>query len=73
MAEITRLLTIYGMETQDLIHEYHLERLMEQQQMEKSEDGEIAITLQLDSDKLYLGILNARKIRPMDSNGTYEI
>lgn len=69
MANIKRILTLYGMETPELIHQYHLERLNEQNQIEKSADGQMAISLQWDNDKLHIEILNAQNIRAMDSNG----
>lgn len=69
LSKVERILTIYGMETPGLIHQYHLQRLKEQEQIEKSEDGMIGVTLQLDNDKLHVEILNAQNIRPMDSNG----
>lgn len=71
MAEIERILTLYGMETPDLIHQYHLERLNEQNQIEKSTDGLMAITLQRDNNQLHIEILNAQNIRQMDSNGKH--
>lgn len=57
------------METQDLIHEYYLERLKEQNELEKNQDGQMAIAIQMDKEKLHVEILNAQNIRAMDTNG----
>lgn len=70
LAKVERILTIYGMETPELIHHYYLERLEEQNQIVESEDGNMAVSLQIDGEKLHVEILNASKIRSMDSNGT---
>lgn len=69
ISKVQHILTIYGMETWKLIHFYHLERLDEQNKIEKSEDGQLTIILQIDDEKLHIEILNARNIRAMDSNG----
>ncbi len=71
IADVKTLLTIYGMNTPKLIHEYYLERLREQNEIHKSEDGEMAISLQTDTENLHVEILNAQNLRPMDSNGWF--
>lgn len=69
LAKVERILTIYGMETPELIHHYYMERLGEQDSLEKSEDGMMTVQLQIEQDKLIVDILNASNLRSMDSNG----
>lgn len=57
------------METPDLIQEFYMEKLKEQNEIEKSENGELRVALQLEGDKLTVEVLNAYAIRAMDSNG----
>ncbi|XP_065220608.1 protein unc-13 homolog 4B-like isoform X2 [Planococcus citri] len=70
LGKVERILTIYGMETPELIHQYYMERLDEQTKLEKSEDGMMTVQLQLDQDKLIVDVLNASNLRSMDSNGS---
>ncbi|XP_071447692.1 protein unc-13 homolog 4B isoform X2 [Hetaerina americana] len=68
------LLSLHGMETCELIHQYHLERLGEQLLLEAngqgSPNGLITVRLQFVEDLLRVEIMNARNLKPMDANGS---
>lgn len=67
------LLELHGLETAELIHRYHQERIKEQNELEESEYGQIAVKAQFIDNSLNIQILNARKLRPVDSNGKKRI
>ncbi|XP_076396434.1 C2 and C2B_Munc13-like domain-containing protein staccato isoform X1 [Megachile rotundata] len=69
LEKIEHLLELHGLETAELIHRYHQERLKEQNEMEESEHGQLTIKAQFVDNSLNIQILNARKLRPIDSNG----
>lgn len=71
LSEVKQLLRIYGMETPDLIQEFYMEKLREQNEIEKSENGELRVALHFEDDKLVVEVLNAYSIRAMDSNGKF--
>ncbi|XP_046385161.1 protein unc-13 homolog 4B isoform X2 [Ischnura elegans] len=68
------LLSLHGMETCELIQQYHLERLGEQLSIEGSGQaspfGLLTVRLQFVEDVLRIGVMNARNLKPMDSNGS---
>ncbi|GLH12149.1 Synaptotagmin 1 [Gryllus bimaculatus] len=68
--EIEDLLSLHSMETWQLIHRFHLERLAEQKAMETACWGLITIKAQFVEDLLRIQILNARNLHPKDSNGS---
>ncbi|KAG8239006.1 hypothetical protein J437_LFUL005063, partial [Ladona fulva] len=74
ISRMESLLSLHGMETNDLIHQYHLERLGEQLQLEaggqSSSHGLLTVRLQFVEDLLRVEVMNARNLRPMDSNGS---
>ncbi|XP_034180927.1 C2 and C2B_Munc13-like domain-containing protein staccato isoform X1 [Osmia lignaria lignaria] len=69
LEKIEHLLQLHGLETADLIHRYHQERVKEQKEMDESEYGQLTIKAQFVDNSLSIQILNARKLRPIDSNG----
>lgn len=71
LSEVKQLLHIYGMETPELINEFYMEKLQEQNEIEKSENGELRIAMHFEGDKLEVEVLNAYSIRAMDSNGKF--
>ncbi|XP_044586415.1 protein unc-13 homolog 4B isoform X2 [Cotesia glomerata] len=69
LEKIERLLSLHGLETADLIHRYYLERAQQQKDIEETSHGMLTVRAQFISNLLNVQILNARNLRPMDSNG----
>ncbi|XP_037921818.1 protein unc-13 homolog 4B isoform X3 [Hermetia illucens] len=69
LENIERTLELHAYETADLIHQYYLERLKDQQNMEDCPYGELTVRCNFVNNKLELEIMNARNLLPMDSNG----
>jgi hypothetical protein len=69
LKQIEHLLLLHGMETWELIHQYHLERREEQIAMELPSLGLLTVRMQFVEDLLRIEILNARNLHPMDANG----
>lgn len=69
LQQIEHLLLLHGMETWELIHQYHLERLEEQTAMEVMTRGLLTVRTQFVEDLLRIEILNARNLHPMDVSG----
>lgn len=68
---IERLLQLHGYETTDLIHQYYIDRLTEQEQAEEDAVfGMLTVQCFFKNNVLELEIMNARNLKPMDSNGT---
>lgn len=63
------LLQLHGMETWELIHQYHLERREEQMALEVATHGLLTVRMQFVEDLLRIEVLNARNLHPMDTNG----
>uniref|UniRef100_A0A1B6MMV1 C2 domain-containing protein n=1 Tax=Graphocephala atropunctata TaxID=36148 RepID=A0A1B6MMV1_9HEMI len=70
LPRIERLLTLHGMDTADLIMQVHHARLQEQREMESASNGLLTVRLQFVHDTLRIEIMNARNLKPMDSNGS---
>uniref|UniRef100_A0A1A9WYQ6 C2 domain-containing protein n=1 Tax=Glossina brevipalpis TaxID=37001 RepID=A0A1A9WYQ6_9MUSC len=70
LTEIERILDLHAFETADLIHQYYLERLGHQKEINKSEYGQLTIRANFTEAELKLDIMNARNLVPMDSNGS---
>ncbi|XP_043520285.1 protein unc-13 homolog 4B isoform X2 [Frieseomelitta varia] len=70
LEKIEHLLELHGLETAELIHRYHQERIKEQNELDESEYGQITVKAQFVDNSLNIQILNARKLRPVDSNGS---
>jgi len=69
LQQIEHLLLLHGMETWDLIHQYHLERQQQQVAMEAASRGLLTVRVQFVEDLLRVEILNARNLHPMDLGG----
>ncbi|XP_018351184.1 PREDICTED: BAI1-associated protein 3 isoform X3 [Trachymyrmex septentrionalis] len=71
LEKIERLLQLHGLETAELIHRYHQERMEEQKEIEEPVYGLISIKAYFVDNSLNIQILNARNLRCMDSNGHF--
>lgn len=69
LEKIERLLKLHGLETAELIHRYHQERLEEQKEIEEPIYGLVTVKAYFIDNSLNIQILNARNLRCMDSNG----
>lgn len=69
LEKIERLLKLHGLETAELIHRYHQDRLEEQKEMEDAVYGLITVKAHFIDNSLNIQILNARNLHCMDSNG----
>lgn len=69
LKRVEYLLKIHGMETRELIHQYHLERWQEQQAISQPKMGILTVRAQFIEDNLKIEIMNARNLTPTDSNG----
>ncbi|CAK1585383.1 unnamed protein product [Parnassius mnemosyne] len=69
LKRVEYLLKIHGMETRELIHQYHLERWQEQQSITEPKMGVLTVRAQFIDDNLKIEIMNARNLMPTDSNG----
>jgi len=67
--KLESLLHLHTLDTVDLIHEYHLERLQKQTEMQEANEGVLTVKLIFINDVLKVDILNASGIKAMDSNG----
>lgn len=70
LKQIEHLLVLHGMESWELIHQYHLERLEEQKMMEATSLGLLTVKVQFVENLLRIEILNARNLQPMDNTGS---
>lgn len=69
LEKIENLLKLHGLETAELVHSYHQDRLKEQKEMNESIYGLISVKAYFVDNLLNIQILNARNLRCMDSNG----
>lgn len=69
LEKIESLLKLHGLETAELIHRYNLERIQEQKELEDAVHGLLTVRAQFIDNSLNIQILNARNLRPMDTNG----
>ncbi|XP_052740956.1 protein unc-13 homolog 4B isoform X2 [Bicyclus anynana] len=69
LKRVEYLLNLHGLETRELIHQYHLERWQEQQAVTEPKMGLLTVRAQFVEDSLKLEIMNARNLTPTDSNG----
>lgn len=68
---IQETLNLHSLETADLVHQYYVEQLREQDKMEKTPYGQLTVHARINAENvLELEILSARNLRPMDSNGS---
>ncbi|XP_026733593.1 protein unc-13 homolog 4B isoform X3 [Trichoplusia ni] len=69
LKRVEYLLKLHGMETRELIHQFHLERWQEQQTIQEPKMGMLTVRAQFIDDNLKIEIMNARNLMPADSNG----
>ncbi|KAL0130108.1 hypothetical protein PUN28_002009 [Cardiocondyla obscurior] len=69
LQKIEQLLKLHGLETAELIHRYHQERVEEQKEMEEPSYGLVSVKAYFLDNSLNIQILNARNLHCMDSNG----
>ncbi|KAG6450866.1 hypothetical protein O3G_MSEX006811 [Manduca sexta] len=69
LKRVEYLLKLHGMETRELIHQYHLERWQEQQAITEPKMGMLTVRAQFIDDNLKVEVMNARNLMPTDSNG----
>ncbi|XP_020290678.1 protein unc-13 homolog 4B isoform X2 [Pseudomyrmex gracilis] len=69
LEKIERLLKLHGLETAELIHRYHQERLEQQEEIENPVYGLITVKAHFIDNSLNIQILNARNLHCMDNNG----
>ncbi|XP_052868103.1 protein unc-13 homolog 4B [Anopheles cruzii] len=71
LAHIERLLQLHGYETTDLIHQYYVDRLEEQNRDDAPATyGMLTVQCFFKENVLELEIVNARNLKPMDGNGS---
>ncbi|XP_034244004.1 protein unc-13 homolog 4B isoform X2 [Thrips palmi] len=74
LRRVERILRLHGMETPELSYQFYVQRLMEQKKLQSMGDapyqGLLTIRAQFVDNALSIEIMNARNIKPMDSNGS---
>ncbi|XP_071625523.1 protein unc-13 homolog 4B isoform X1 [Temnothorax longispinosus] len=71
LEKIERVLKLHGLETAELIHRFHQERMEEQKEMEEPIYGLVSVKAYFLDNSLNIQILNARNLRCIDSNGHF--
>ena len=71
LKRVEYLLKLHGMETRELIHQFHLERWQEQQTIQEPKMGMLTVRAQFIEDNLKIEVMNARNLTPADSNGKH--
>ncbi|KAG7190821.1 hypothetical protein KM043_006889 [Ampulex compressa] len=69
LQKIEHILELHGLETAELIHRYNQERIKEQEDLEDPIYGQITVKVYFSDNVLNIQILNARNLRPTDTNG----
>ncbi|CAK1555317.1 unnamed protein product [Leptosia nina] len=69
LKRVEYLLKLHGMETRELIHQYHLERWHEQQAVTEPKMGLLTVRAQFIDNNLKIEVMNARNLMATDSNG----
>ncbi|XP_025200200.1 protein unc-13 homolog 4B-like isoform X2 [Melanaphis sacchari] len=67
--KLEALLHLHTLDTENLIHEYYLERLQKQKEIQEANEGVLTVKLIFINNVLKVDILNANGIKAMDSNG----
>ncbi|CAH0552872.1 unnamed protein product [Brassicogethes aeneus] len=70
LSRTERLLKINGLETNDLIHEVHLEMARNFAKEKESSYGEISVKVKFEGSAIKVEVMNARNLIAMDSNGS---
>ena len=75
LRKVERLLRLHGMETPDLTYQFYVQRLLEQKRLQSMGDapyqGLLTIRAQFVDGMLRIEVMNARNIKPTDSNGKF--
>ncbi|KAL1114981.1 hypothetical protein AAG570_007804, partial [Ranatra chinensis] len=66
---VKQLLTLHGTETEELIHQYHLERLEEQKALNNCPFGKLVVRVRFIDETLKINVIIAEKLQPHDTNG----
>ncbi|KAJ8682333.1 hypothetical protein QAD02_018125, partial [Eretmocerus hayati] len=66
LENIEKALKLYGLETNDLIHQFYIDRLAEQNSIDNEPYGQLTVKAYFLNDMLYVQILNARNLRSPD-------
>lgn len=69
LKRVEYLLKLHGLETRQLIHEYHLERWQDQQSITDPKMGVLTVRAHFIENNLKVEVMNARNLMPTDSNG----
>lgn len=69
LKQVEHKLRLHGLETGELIHQFHLERFKEQEELEDADLGVITVRAQFLENLLKVEVMNARNLHPKDSNG----
>ncbi|XP_011497848.1 PREDICTED: protein unc-13 homolog D-like [Ceratosolen solmsi marchali] len=69
LEKIEKVLKLYGLETTELIHQYYVDRVKEQNNILGEPYGLLTVKAYFFNDLLNLQILNARNLKSFDSNG----
>ncbi|XP_026481672.1 protein unc-13 homolog 4B-like [Ctenocephalides felis] len=70
LEQMRELLRLHALETGDLIHRFHLDRLKEQESMQDTPYGILTVRCRLQNTHLRVEIMSARNLKPTDSNGS---
>lgn len=74
LRNIERILRLHGLETPELTYQFYVQRLLEQKKLQSNGDahyqGLLTMRAQFVDNVLMIEIMNARNIKPMDSNGS---
>jgi len=67
--KVTHLLRLHGLETSELIHQYHLEQANLPEGLLSGEFGLLTVRVHFVDTMLRIEIMNARNLKAKDSNG----
>lgn len=70
--KLEALLHLHTLDTVNLIHEYYLERLQKQKEIQEANEGVLTVKLIFINNVLKVDVLNANGIKAMDSNGIFK-
>lgn len=68
--KVDQLLELHTLDTVDLLNEYYLRRLQQQNELQEAKDGILTIKLMFTENSLRVYVLNASNIKALDINGT---
>lgn len=68
--KVDELIHLHTLDTIDLLYEYYLERLQQQEELQEAKYGVLTVKLIFTNDSLRVDILNASILKEMGINGT---